>query len=129
MLLVPDLREAKRFYCEVLGFDISSETHDRLTFSGAGCEMVAFRCEKAGEIGDYANEGRSVLVFSVQSIEETIRDLKAKGVIFLHSTPADNEIGRYAAFVDPFGIVHEIMEKRSPDILLPESGCPAPHLP
>jgi len=117
MLFVTDLDEARRFYAEVLGFEISSEAHDHLTFSGAGCEMVAFRCEKAGEVGDYAHEARSVLVFSVQSIEEAFRDLRARGVRFLHSAPAENELGRYAAFVDPFGIVHEILEKRCPDDL------------
>jgi len=79
--------------------------------------MAAFRCKKAGDVGDHANEALSVLVFSVQSIEEAFQDLRVKGVRFLHCAPAENELGRYAGFVDPFGIVHEILEKRCPDDL------------
>lgn len=36
--------------------------------------------------------------------------LRQAGVRLLHGEPGENTAGRYAAFVDPFGIVHEIFE-------------------
>ena len=53
---------------------------------------------------------RSVFVFEVGPIEAAMDDLRRKGVYFLHDRPAENEFSRYAAFTDPFGIVHGIYE-------------------
>ena len=41
---------------------------------------------------------------------EAIRDLKSKGVKFLHSEPNIGPHSRYVAFSDPFGTVHELVE-------------------
>jgi glyoxylase I family protein len=41
-----------------------------------------------------------------------MRNMKAKGVHFLHAVPAENDFCRYAAFADPFGNVHEISERK-----------------
>ena len=79
-------------------------------FGHDGAALVAFRCERDGAVGDYAREGRAVFVFGVPSVEEAMRKLRAHGVAFLHDVPAEGPLGRYAAFVDPFGIVHEIQE-------------------
>ena len=51
----------------------------------------------------------SSLVFSVENLDEKIAKLKSEGVIFVHHTPNQNRWGRYAAFKDPSGIVHELM--------------------
>lgn len=48
------------------------------------------------------------MVFEVESVEQTFQDMKLKGIRFLHETPTE---GGYAAFVDPFGNVHEIAEQ------------------
>ena len=110
MIFVPDLREAKRFYSEVLGFPVRSEEADRVVFAHPGCDLVAFRCDRGAEVGEYSREARAVLVFAVASIDETVARLRAEGIRVLHDTPASNSLGRYAAFVDPFGIVHEVLE-------------------
>ena len=110
MILVSDLGEAKRFYRDVLGFAVKSEEHDALTFSHQGCDFVAFECDKNASVGDYGNEARSVFVFEVPSVDATFLELKSKGVKFLHTQPNQNHLGKYAAFVDPFGNVHEILE-------------------
>ena len=49
-------------------------------------------------------------VVAVASIEDTMADLRARGVEFLHPTPAANRFGRYAAFRAPGGNVHEIFQ-------------------
>ena len=110
LIFVPDIPRAKAFYRDVLGLSLRKETEEQLVFTGSGWTLLAFRCDKSGSVGDYANEPRSVLVFEVDSIERTMRDLAGKGVQFLHAEPSRNEFGRYAAFTDPFNNVHEIFE-------------------
>ena len=112
MIFVSDLAEAKRFYCDVLGFPLKSESEGRLDFVHEGCGFVAFKCEKNAAVEDYSQVARSVFVFEVPSVDAAMNDLRAKGVRFLHEQPAANEFSRYAAFVDPFGNVHEIYEPR-----------------
>lgn len=113
MIFVSDLAEAKRFYCDILGFPLKAENQTRLDLVHEGCDFTAFKCEKDSAVGEYSREARSVFVFEVASVAEALRDLRAKGVRFLHQEPSENEFSRYAAFVDPFGNVHEIYEPKS----------------
>ena len=112
MIFVSDIAEAKRFYCDVLGFPVKLEAVNRLEFLHPGCDFVAFQCEKNSVIEDYGNIARSVFVFEVDSVERTIVELRRRGVNFLHEEPAENEFSRYAAFSDPFGNIHEIFEPK-----------------
>lgn len=112
MVFVSDIREAKRFYCDVLGFPLKSESENRLEFACEGCDFIAFKCEKNAPVEDYGNIARSVFVFEVSSIDAAFRDLRGRGVKFLHTKAAENDFSRYAAFLDPFGNVHEIFEPK-----------------
>ena len=112
MIFVSDLAEAKRFYCDRLGFPLKAESADKLDFVHEGCDFIAFKCERNAIVEDYSRVARSVFVFEVASIDKALRDLRAKGVSFLHQEPAENEFSRYAAFLDPFGNVHEIYEPK-----------------
>lgn len=114
MIFVPDLEEAKRFYCGILGFPLKAEQEgNRLEFAHEGCGFIAFKCERSATVSDYSQVARSVFVFEVASIDEAMPALRAKGVSFLHAEPAENEFSRYAAFQDPFGNVHEIFEPKT----------------
>ena len=113
LIFVSDLAEAKHFYCDLLGFSLRRERNDRLEFIHEGCDFVAFKCASNATDENYSQVARSTFVFEVESIEETFQSLKSKGVRFLHSTPAENDRSRYAAFVDPFGNVHEIFERKT----------------
>ena len=53
MMFVPDLDEAKRFYGDVLGFEIKSERVERLEFLHEGIEFVAFKCEEHAVTREY----------------------------------------------------------------------------
>jgi len=110
MLFVPDLAEARRFYGETLGLPLLAETADYLRLTLSERELVVFRCERPGTVGDYADEARAVIVFAVPSVAEALARFRAQGVPCLHAVPAEGPLGRYAAFVDPFGIVHEVQE-------------------
>ena len=112
MIFVSDLTEAKRFYCEVLGFVLAEETETRLAFEHDGCPFVAYLCEAAVEVQNYSRESRSVFVFEVASLDQQMTALREAGVAVLHDAPSENDQGRYAAFADPFGNVHEIWEPR-----------------
>ncbi|HYE73009.1 MAG TPA: VOC family protein [Blastocatellia bacterium] len=115
MIFVPDLEEAKYFYCHILGFPLKAENGNRLAFVHAGCDFIAFKCERSATVEDYSEVARSVFVFEVASVDQALGDLRAKGVSFLHEEPAENEFSRYAAFTDPFGNVHEIYEPKEVD--------------
>lgn len=110
IIFVPDIPAAKRFYCDVLGFGIGTETTRTVMFTGAGCRLVAYKCAKPAVPRDYAVEARAVFVFEVPNLHQALEKLSRHNVKILHATPGENEEGRYAAFVDPFGIVHEIFE-------------------
>ncbi|MGA9997808.1 MAG: VOC family protein [Pyrinomonadaceae bacterium] len=112
MMFVSDLAEAKRFYCDTLGFPLKAKNESRLEFVHEGCDLIAFKCERNAAVENYSRVARSVFVFEVASIDEAMQDLRAKGVSFLHTEPAENEFSRYAAFIDPFGNVHEIYEPK-----------------
>ena len=51
-----------------------------------------------------------VLGFPVSAEGDDLRELEARGVEFLHEAPAEGPLGRYAAFGEPFGIVHELQD-------------------
>jgi glyoxylase I family protein len=110
MIFVTDLEQARVFYRDIVGLAVESESDRCITFRVGDVALEAYLCEKPGQAGDYANEARSVFVFRVESIDAAFEHLQAKGVVFLHTTPVRSDSGRYAAFLDPFGNVHEIFE-------------------
>jgi glyoxylase I family protein len=112
MIFVSNLEEAKHFYCEVLGFDLKSERADRLEFLHETCDFIAFKCDGPAVAQEYGRTARSVFVFEVESIEHSMEEMKARGVKFVHQEPGENELCRYAAFLDPFGNVHELCERK-----------------
>jgi catechol 2,3-dioxygenase-like lactoylglutathione lyase family enzyme len=110
LVMTPDLAEARRFYETTLGFAVLSECADLLVLDHDGAAFHVFRCEAAAPETRHGRDAASVLVFAVPSIDAAMADLRAKGVEFLHPTPAANAFGRYAAFKAPGGNVHEIFE-------------------
>ena len=111
MVFVSDLDEARRFYGETLGFPLKQATDTMLVFEHAGADLVAFACESPTGFDDYSRAARTAFVFRVASLEASMHELSARGVRFLHDAPAEGPLGRYAAFVDPCGNVHELCEE------------------
>lgn len=110
MIFVSDLEEAKRFYSDVLGFPVKAQQTNHIEFVNEKCDFIAFKCDRDGTVQDYSRVARSVFAFEVGSVEQSMRELRTKGVKFLHQEPAENDFSRYAAFRDPFGNVHELYE-------------------
>ena len=116
MVLTPDLEEAQRFYSDVLGLELKDQTKRQLVYDLGGAEFHVFQCAHSAPAQEHGDSAATVCVFEVPSIDVAMRELKARGVIFLHEKPAENaHCGfRYAAFQAPGGNVHEIMERRRP---------------
>jgi catechol 2,3-dioxygenase-like lactoylglutathione lyase family enzyme len=112
LVFATSLPEAKRFYADVLGLSLAREDNDLLLFRQPDFELAIFACQQDTAPDRHSEVAGSTFVFSVPSVERAMQDLQAKGVRFLHTAPSDGPLGRYAAFVDPFGNVHEISEPR-----------------
>lgn len=113
MVLAPDLAEARRFYEDVLEFRLISASEDLLVLDHDGVAFRVYRCEAPAPAIRHGCDAATTAVFAVESIDTAMADLRAKGVRFLHETPASNPFGRYAAFEAPGGNVHEIFQARS----------------
>lgn len=110
MILTPDIVEARRFYGEVLGFAVVSQTDDFLELAHQGAALHVFKCAEPAPPTEHGATAASVFVFEVGDIDAAMADLRAKGVVFLHDAPAANAFGRYAAFQAPGGLIHEIFQ-------------------
>ena len=112
LVMAPDIDEALRFYRDTLGLDLMEQFAGHLVFDLGATRLHVFRCERDAPVSDHARDGGSVIAFETSSIDQTMASLMAKGVRFLHESPAFNPETnlRYAAFRAPGGIVHELIE-------------------
>jgi len=110
LLVVHDLEISKDFYTNVLGLEIVEELEDCVKLKIGNHEVFMFQGGKDSIEYDHGYNANSTLVFSVQELDKKINELKSKGIVFVHDSPNENKWGRYAAFKDPSGIVHELME-------------------
>ena len=113
LLVVHDLEVSKHFYINILGLELTEKHNDCLKLMIGGHKVLMFQGTKESIKYDHGYNANSTLVFTVQNLDEKIIELKSKGIVFVHTTPNQNIWGRYAAFKDPSGIIHEIMEYTS----------------
>lgn len=112
LVFAPDLSGARAFYGDVLGLAVEAETSEHVVFRGGDFQLTVFICE--GGDADPSTHSRcagSAVAFAVESLDAAMRELRSRGVRFLHETPNGGPLGRYAAFADPFGTVHELVER------------------
>ncbi len=113
MLVVSNLKMAKQFYVNVLGLTLCSEHSDRMHLRVGGYEIVIFQGHGPAIESKHGSDANSTIIFTTKNLDRKVETLKLKGVKFLHDTPNINEWGRYCAFKDPSGIVHELFEPNS----------------
>ncbi len=111
LVFAPDLQTARQFYGSVLGLSLDREGKDHLEFSGRNFTLTVFSCERSAPHEGYSEQAGSSVAFSVASLDSAMLELSGRGVRFLHSIPNSGPSGRYVAFVDPFGTVHELVER------------------
>ena len=110
LVFAPDLEAARHFYGEVLGLNLVGTEENYVSFEGANFQLTVFACETPTQPARYSQQAGSSIAFAVSSLDVAVAELRAKGVRFLHSTPNEGPSGRYVAFVDPFGTVHELVQ-------------------
>ena len=108
---VSDLDEAKRFYGEILGFELKSESDRWLVFDIQGMDFVVI---SGGEPVDrnrpYGSECATVLCLFSENIERDTSILKSRGVRFLSEIQTVQE-GKFVPFEDPDGNLLELIQK------------------
>lgn len=114
LVMTPDLDAARGFYGKTLGLPLRAEFANQLVFGLGQADLHVFQCESPAPAARHGRDGASVITFEVASLVEAMAALEAKGVRFLHQSPAANaDCGwRYAAFETPGGLVHELVERR-----------------
>ena len=113
IIFVPDLALAKHFYGTILGLHVKQQLENCVIFEVDGIELIAFKCRNHANDYEYASKAQSAIVFRVESLETTMKSLKDQAVKFIHNEPVQNFLGKYVAFVDPFGITHELLEREA----------------
>jgi catechol 2,3-dioxygenase-like lactoylglutathione lyase family enzyme len=145
-LFVSDLDRSLRFYCDTLGLELVGRHADwGGPFLGTVCGMGAVDMriniaivrvrgsakileliqvlQPVGEPSDASTRGRGIarIGFEVDEIEETVADLRRKGVRFLSEIvtvqvgpAAHYSDGRAVKFLDPDGIVLELQQPPAP---------------
>ena len=110
LLVVHNLLESKDFYDNILGLTIVEEYKDSSKLKIGSHNVFMFQGTMPAKNSEHGYNANSSLVILVSHLDEKIIELKSKGVVFVHQSPNENRWGRYAAFLDPSGIVNELME-------------------
>jgi len=90
---VSDLDRARRFYADVLGLTPADENPGGLVYTtGGGTTFFLYQTEYAGQAG------HTIAQWHVSSVDDEVRELKAKGLTFEHydmpDTKWDGDIAR-----------------------------------
>jgi len=112
---VTDMDKAIDWYTNVLGFELSKQ-HNYYPIAvdlvHEGPRLILHKAEKPASI-DYPHVAQTLICIQTEDIEASLKNLKNEGVELIHEKPLEFPMGMYAAFRDPFGNVHELVEIRS----------------
>ena len=113
---VKDLTTAKAFYADKLGLtQIGAEGEEAATYrSGGDTTLLVYRSQYAG------HNHATAVTWNVDNIQDLVRDLKAKGVVFEHydmpGAKVDGDVYSFgdlhnAWFKDPDGNIHSLVSR------------------
>lgn len=108
-----DIDRAVQFYSGVLGMEILTKDYDPvipLRTEGVISNIALHGIAETNADVVYPGGTQTFLVFQVNDLQSVMERLKGQGVVFLHDSPQQAAPGEYAAFQDPFGLVHELLE-------------------
>jgi predicted enzyme related to lactoylglutathione lyase len=110
LLVVHNLLVSKKFYVDILGLKLVEEYEDCVKLQIGSHHVFMFQGTMEASNYSHGYNANSTLLLMVTNLDDRIKELKSKGVVFIHKTPNENRWGRYSAFKDPSGIVNELME-------------------
>lgn len=114
-LNVVGLQAGIDWYTRVLGFTVSDENnflHHGTTVQlhhDQGFRLILHNARKPAKI-DYPDDVQTMIVWRTDDLAGTMAQMKTNGVEFVFSEPQPINVGRFVAFRDPFGNVHELIE-------------------
>lgn len=109
---VTDLDKAIKWYKKALGFELSKEHYHypvAVDLVHEGVRLLLHIAEQPAKI-DYPNDVQTLICFHTDDIRATMRHLLSMDVDLIHEEPQEFSAGLFAAFRDPFGNVHELVE-------------------
>jgi len=112
---VSDMDQAIAWYQDVLEFEVAKEHYHypvAVDLVHEGCRLLLHRAERPARI-DYPDVAQTLVCLQTDDIAAHMKSLKHRGVELLHDVPQLFPAGVFAAFRDPFGNVHELVELRS----------------
>ena len=115
-LNVVGLQAGIDWYTQVLGFRVSRENnflHHGTTVQlehDQGFRLILHNARNPAKI-DYPDDVQTMIVWQTPDLAGTMQQMQANGVEFIVSEPQEINVGRYVAFRDPFGNVHELIER------------------
>lgn len=122
---VTDLAEARRFYSETLGLPLRDQWGEGRPFElnlGPGPTVLVYPVEKSAP-PEYPDQTGTTLVFYTEDLDRTMTEWTERGVEWIPiawskepNGAANCPYGRFIAFRDPFGNVHELLQ--------PKEGAP-----
>lgn len=124
-IAVKDLEQAKKFYTEILGLkaqgeEVVEQQQVKVCFIPCGDSEIELleSTSPEGPIAKFIEkkgEGLQHIALRVDNIEQTLADLKAKGVRLIDETPRYGAGGASIAFVHPKatgGILLELSQRK-----------------
>ena len=110
-IYVDDIDKAVEFYCEKLGFKEAQRYNDGciVRLENDGPPVILEKVEKSN-ITQYPGKSQIVLGIETDNIEDTAREMRGKGVEFLHESPQPFVAGFVMAMRDPAGNVLELLQ-------------------
>ncbi|MFW9976008.1 MAG: VOC family protein [Candidatus Thorarchaeota archaeon] len=110
-IYVDDMDKAVEFYCDMLGFKEAERYADGciVRLENQGPPVILEKVEKRG-VSEYPRVSQVVLGIETDNIKQTSKDLKEKGVEFLHDIPQVFVSGLMMAMRDPSGNVLELLQ-------------------
>ena len=97
-MVVNNLIESKHFYIEQLGFELIEAYPDRIRLSLAGHQVFMFQGQAIAKAYEHGIEANETLIIPVINVDEKMRELKARGVEFVHHVPNENPLGKICCF-------------------------------
>ncbi len=103
--------KAVEFYCDMLGFKEAERYADGciVRLENQGPPVILEKVEKRGA-SEYPGVSQVVLAIETDNIKQTSKNLREKGVEFLHDKPQVFVAGLMMAMRDPSGNVLELLQ-------------------
>ncbi len=116
-LKVTDMKAARAFYIDKLGFAVFSEDYypPALPLQRAGAvALVLHESAKKPSAAAYPAGAHTEVVVAVDDLEAAARELAARGVVMLDEAPRPSPTGAYIAIADPDGNVVQLRQAAAP---------------